>query len=157
MPKQTIQYIVYSKAPVKQFTGILGTVDLQCVWFLLSGGKTLIEETYEGTDPVGWYKNVLEQQDMIVCSSKQQKYKGQTYIWLEIDYEKTPIQEFITWRDISATDKETLAWRPFWIPCDTGSSKECLGFAVRNRELSLQGPQQKQPIFLQTVLDAILG
>ncbi len=156
MPKQTIQYIVYSKAPVKQFNGILGAIDMQCIWFLLAGAKTLIEETYDGTDPIGWYTNVLGQQDMIVCSSKQQKYKGQTYVWLEIDYEKTPIQEFTTWRDISPSDKETLAWRPFWIPCDAGTTKECLGFAVRNRELPLQ-VQQKQPILLQTVLDAILS
>jgi hypothetical protein len=157
MPKQVIQYIVYSKAPPKNFTGILGAIDLQCIWFLLTGGKTLIEETYDGDDPIAWYKTVLEQQDMVVVSAKQQKYKGQTFVWLEVDYEKTPIQEYVTWRDIPSTDTETLAWRPFWIPCETGTMKECLGFAVRNRELPLQGKQHKQPILLQTVLDAILG
>lgn len=155
MPKQTIQYIVYSKAPPKQFTGILGTLDLHCVWFLLSGGKTIIEESYDGADPVAWYKDVLEQQEMVICSSKQQKFKGQIYVWLEVDYEKTPIQEYTTWRDIQPSDTETLAWRPFWIPCETGTTKECLGFAVKNREYALQGKQYKQPILLQTVLDAI--
>jgi hypothetical protein len=155
MPIQTIQYIVYSKAPSKQFTGILGAIELRCVWLLLTGAKTLIEEKYDGSDPIAWYKNVLESQEMIVSSAKQQKYKGQTIVWLEVDYEKTPIQEFTTWRDIEETDTETLAWRPFWVPCEAGSSKECLGFAVSNREYNLQS--QKSPIVLQTVLDAILG
>jgi hypothetical protein len=156
MPKQTIQYIIYSKAPVKQATGILGQINLHCIWFLLAGGKILIEESYDGADPVGWYKKVLEEQDIIVSSAKQQKFKGQTFVWLEVDFEKTPIHEFTTWADADTVDTDTPLWRPFWVPCEPGSTKECLGFAVMNREYPLQGKQHKQPILLQTVLDAIL-
>lgn len=156
-PIQTVYYIVYSKAPVKEYSGLLGTIDLQCVWFLLSGGKTILEEQYIGSDPIGWYTSVLESQDMIVASSKIQKYKGHSYVWIEIDFEKTPIHEYTTWRDISENDTETLAWRPFWIPFEHGTTKECLGFAVSNRDCLLQSTTAKNPLSLQTVFDAIYG
>jgi hypothetical protein len=154
--KQTVQYIVYSKAPIKQFSGILGGIDLHCVWLLLTGGKTLIEEVYDGSDPIAWYRDVLNEQGMIVKSTKKQTYKGQTFVWLEVDYDQTPIQEYTTWRDLEPNDTETLAWKPFWIPCTTGTTKECLGFAVSSRETVLQSKQHKHPMSLQTVLDAIV-
>lgn len=148
-----VYYIVYARPPVKTFSGILGDIDLHCIWFLLSGGKTIIDETYDGSDPIGWYKNVLEEQEMFVKETKQQKFKGSTYIWLEIDTERTAIHEFTSWKELDTKDTETLAWRPFWVPCEHGTTKECLGFAVPAKEFSLS---KKTPLMLQTVLDAIL-
>lgn len=148
-----VYYIVYARPPVKTFSGILGDIDLHCIWFLLSGGKNIIDETYDGTDPIGWYKNVLEEQDMFVKETKQQKYKGTSYIWLEIDVEKTNIHEFTSWKELDKHDTETLAWRPFWVPCQHGTTKECLGFAVPAKEFPLT---KKGGLMLQTVLDAIL-
>lgn len=152
----TYTYIVYAHPPPKQFTGILGSIDLHCVWLLLSGGKTLIQEEYSGADPIAWYKDVLEEQEMVVKSTKQQVYKGQSFIWIEIDAERTALTEFTSWKEVEAADTETLAWRPFWQPCSKGPSpQECLGFAVKAKEFPLQ--TKKNSLMLQTVLDAILS
>ena len=94
--KQTYTYIIYAKAPPKRCSGILGVIDLHHIQLLLAGGKYLIEESYEGKDPIGWYTEVLRDQEIIVKASKQQKHKGQTFSWLEIDSEKTPISEITT-------------------------------------------------------------
>jgi hypothetical protein len=152
--KNKYTYIIYVKEPLKQFSGILGSIDLYKIHFLLVGGKYLIEETYTGADPVGWYKEILEQQEIYIQQDKQQKWKGNTVIWLEVDSSKTPINEFTSWKDLDPTDTETLAWKTIYYPCESGTSKECLGFAVSAREIPLQST--KQPLMLNTVLDAIL-
>ena len=155
--KHTVLFIVYAKSPPKRFTGILGEIDLYKLQFLLAGGKQLIQETYDGPDPAAWYTKVLEDQDILISTAKTQKYKGQTIVWIEVDAEKTPIHEFTIWSDLPANDNETLAWRTFYYPCTTDATpvKECLGLAVKARETVLF--PGKQPILLNTVLDAILS
>ena len=155
--KHTVLFIVYAKPPSKRFTGILGEIDLYKIQFLLAGGKQLIQEMYDGSDPAAWYTKVLEDQDIIISASKTQKHKGHTLVWLEVDAEKTPIHEFTIWSDLPSNDTVTLAWRTFYYPCLTGilPVKECLGLAVKARETVLF--PGKQPIMLNTVLDAILS
>ncbi len=155
--KHTVLFIVYAKPPPKRFTGILGELDLYKIQFLLAGGKHVIQETYDGADPATWYTKVLEEQDILISTTKTQKFKGHTLVWLEVDAEKTPIHEFTIWSDLPANDNDTLAWRTFYYPCTTGVSevKECLGLAVKARETVLF--PGKQPILLSTVLDAILS
>jgi len=148
-------FIVYAKAPPKQFSGILGEIDLHAIQFLLVGGKYSIEETYAGSDPVEWYSEILEQQGIIVSQGKLQKYKGETFIWLQVDLERTPIEEFTSWSELDPSDTETLAWRTFYYPCYKGTTKECLGFAISAREIYLQ--KTKRVLQLNTVLDAILS
>lgn len=150
----SVRFIVYARQAPKQFTGILGTIDFYKFQFLLAGGKYLIEETYTGTNPAEWYTKVLGEQDIIICASQTQTIRGKTVVWLEVDAEKTPIDEFTIWTDLPADDNETLAWRPFFYPCTSGTTKECLGLAVKARETAVT--QDKHPIMLQTVLDAIL-
>ena len=152
--KQTITFIVYARGTPKSFTGILGQITLHCTWLLLIGGKSLIEETYTGSDPVEWYTKVLKDQEMTIKSTKTQKFKGGTYVWIEIDADKTPLEEYVTWRDLEPNDTTSLAWKPFWTPYAQGTSNECLGFAVKAREYALQNKQS--PLTLQQVLDAIL-
>jgi len=152
---RTYTFIVYAKDPPKIFSGILGEIDLHTLQFLLVGGKYSIEETYSGTDPTEWYTGILEQQDIFIVQGKQQKYKGETFIWLEVDLERTPIQEFTSWKDLSDSDEETLAWRTFYYPCYKGTVKECLGFAISAREIYLQ--KNKRTLQLNTVIDAILS
>ena len=147
--------IVYVKHPIKQYTGILGTIDLHTIQILLVGGKYLIEEQYMGTDPVEWYTTILEQQDIFIRQGKQQSWKGQRILWLEVNDERTPMSEFPTAKDLQPSDTESLAWKTFLYPCHAGTTKECLGFAVSARETVLQ--TTKQPLYLDTVLDAILG
>ena len=151
--KQTYTYIIYAKAPPKRCSGILGVIDLHHIQLLLAGGKYLIEESYEGKDPIGWYTEVLRDQEIIVKASKQQKHKGQTFCWLEIDSEKTPISEFTTWQEVSATDTETLAWRSIYYPCSL-EKKECLGLAVSAREMALQ--KKPASLMLTDILDALI-
>ena len=148
-------YIIYAKTSPRQFNGILGPIDLYCVQLLLAGGKFLIEEVYGGDDPIGWYVNVLKDQDIHISQSKQQKYKGQNYIWLEVDTEKTPIHEFTQASEVPETDRETLAWRSTWYPCNGGTKNECLGLAVAARDVLLQ--TTKTPLTMFDVLDAILA
>jgi hypothetical protein len=148
-------FIIYTKPKIRHFNGILGEIDMFTTQLLLAGGKYLIEETYPGKDPVEWYVKTLAEQDIIVSASKQQKYKGQNYIWLEIDPEKTPVHEFASWKDIDAKDMDTLAWRKVLYPCSSGTTKECLGLAVVAREICLT-KKGDSPLYLANVLDAIL-
>ena len=148
-------FIIYTKPKILHFNGILGEIDMFTTQLLLAGGKYLIEEIYPGKDPVEWYVQTLAEQDIIVSASKQQKYKGQNYIWLEIDPEKTPVHEFASWKDIDAKDMDTLAWRKVLYPCTSGTTKECLGLAVVAREICLT-KKGDSPLYLANVLDAIL-
>jgi hypothetical protein len=148
-------FLVYAKAPPKHFSGILGEIDLHAIQFLLMGGKYSIEETYSGSNPVEWYIDILEQQGIFVSQGKQQKFKGETFIWLQVDLERTPIEEFTSWSELDPNDTETLAWRTFYYPCHAGTTKECLGFAISAREIFLQ--KTKKTLRLNTVLDAILS
>ena len=68
---------------------------------------------------------------------------------------KTPLHEFTVWTDVPESDADTLAWRKIMYPCSVETNTECLGFTVVTRELNLAEPK-KQPMYLNTVLDAIL-
>ncbi len=151
---KTYTFLVYGVEPPKRFNGLLGGINLYTVHLLLQGGKTLIEETYDGETPVEWYSKTLEEQDIRVKNSKIQTYKGQTIIWLEIDTETTPIEEFTSWTELTPVDTETLAWRTVWYPCSVETQKECLGLAVAAKECLLQA-HGKHPLTLQQVLDAM--
>jgi hypothetical protein len=153
MKEKLHTFLIYTKPISRQFSGILGEFNLYTIHFLLAGGKYLIEEKYDGSDPVSWYTEILKQQDIIVSASKQQKYKGTNYIWLEVDPEKTPISEFMSWTEVDSNDLETLAWRTIYYPLKNG--KECLGLAVKACETSFT-PPNKDPLPLTTILDAIL-
>jgi hypothetical protein len=153
--KDTYTFIVYVKETPKRFNGILGEIDFYAIHMLLLGGKYIIDEVYSGTNPIEWYTNVLEQQGIYIHQGKQQKFKGQTYIWLEVDPVKTPIHEFTQSNELDPHDTETLAWRTFFYTCYAGTLKECLGLAVSARELSLE--KGKKPLYLNTILDAILS
>ena len=152
---RTYTFIVYAKDPPKHFSGILGEIDLHAIHFLLMGGKYSIEENYSGSDPVKWYIDILEQQGIYIVQGKQQKYKGDIFIWLEVDLEQTSIHEFTSWKDLDPSDTESLAWRTFYYPCHAGTIRECLGFAISARELSLQ--KTKKSLKLNTILEAILS
>ena len=155
--KHAYTYIVYGVPPPRSFKGILGEIELFQINLLLAGGKTLITEQYDGEDPIGWYTQTLEEQEIFVKQTKEQKIGTTRYIWLEVDTEKTPIEEFATWRDVDPNDTETLAWRTFFYPVTPATKKECLGLAVKAREITSTNPQSKQPLPLNTVLDAILS
>ncbi len=135
---------------IKKFSGILGEIDLHIVAFLLAGGRTIIEEQYEGSDPVGLYSNTLKDQGMRVLNTKTQNVKGKTYIWIEISYDPSQIEPL--------TGQETtddLVWKPFYYTCKSGTKEECLGLMVPAKEVLLN-QDKKQPIYLVTLLDAIL-
>jgi len=153
--KQTYVYIVYAKRPPVQYTGILGAIDLYTVHLLLVGGSVLLEESYEGNDPVTWYKGILKDQGIFVIQEKQQNWKGRPIIWLEVDTDKTNLSEFTAWNELQKDDTDTLAWKPFYYPCHATTTKECLGFAVSSRETALQ--TSPKPITVQIVLDAIIS
>jgi hypothetical protein len=153
MKEKVHTFLIYTRPTSRKFSGIIGEFDLYTIHFLLAGGKYLIEEKYDGQDPISWYTEILKQQDIIVTATKQQKYKGTNYIWMEVDPEKTPISEFTTWSEVDPTDMETLAWRKVHYPLK--NRKECLGLAVKAYEISLTSPI-KETLSLGTILDAIL-
>ncbi len=153
-PSKVYTYIIYSKPKIQTFNGILGAIDVFTTYILLAGGKYLIEETYTGNYPMDWYISTLKEQGIYVSESKTQKYKGQSYIWLEVDPETTPIHEFASWKEVDMEDVDTLAWRKITYPCTAGTNKECLGLAVVAREICLT-KDGKPPLYLSNVLDAI--
>jgi hypothetical protein len=155
--KHTYTFIVYGVPKPQQFNGILGAIEMIQVKMLLAGGKTLIKEQYDGEDPIAWYKATLEEQEIIVKQTKEQKIGPMRYIWLEVDTDTTPIDEFQTWQDLDPKDSETLAWRTFFYPVSPTTKKECLGFAVKAREMTITDGQSKQLLTLNTVLDAVIA
>ena len=132
--KQTVQYIVYCVDNPKKHTGLLGDIDLYIINLLLIGGRVGIEEKVENKDPLEWYKNVLEEQDMVIKYTYIQKLKDIQRIWIEIDSEKTPIHEYTSWKEIDSNNIDTLAWKPYLIPCFSETKKECLGLGVVSKE-----------------------
>ena len=150
--KQTIQYIIYSIGPPKNYTGLLGNLDMYTVYLLLLGGSSGIEETIENTKPVEFYTNILKEQDMVIKSTQLEKIKDIKRVWIEIDSELTNIQEYTQWRDV--TDSETLAWKPYLIPCLEGTKNEALGLNVMAKEtLIFKG---KHKISVHDITSAIL-
>jgi hypothetical protein len=154
--KDAYTFVFYTPPVLKKFNGILGEIDLYHVSLLLAGGKYLVEEQYDGNDPIEWYTNIMKEQGIFISNSKTQTYKGKKYIWMEIDAEKTPVDEFMTWQQISPNDTDNLAWRTFYVPCAEGTKTECLGLGVVAREKNMTEPN-KQPIKLSTLLDGILS
>jgi hypothetical protein len=152
--KQSYTFIIYARQGARRFQGILGEFDLHTIQLLLAGGKTLIEEQVDSTDPIQWYTSVLAEQDIHVKASKQQMYKGKQYIWLEIDSERTPIDEFTTWNELPAEDTESLAWRRVLYPVQPSTGKECLGFACIANGIPLQ--TKSGAFTMKDILDAIL-
>lgn len=152
--KNKYTFIIYTKPKAKQFSGILGEIDVYRFQLLLAGGKYIIEEQYQEKDAIKWYISILEQQGIIVANSKQQKYKGDIYIWLEVDSEKTPISEFTMWNELDKEDNESLAWKTFYYPCKANTNTECLGFGIVARETIVSAPK-RSPIYLNEVFDGI--
>jgi hypothetical protein len=153
--KSTYQYIIYTKPEKKCFSGILGEIDFYSIDFLFAGGKYLIEEQYDGNDPIEWYKAILEEQDIFIKSSKKQKYKNKNFIWFEVDSEKTAISQFTNWTELESSDNTSLAWRKIYYPCSKDTITECLGLAVVAREIILS-PKNKLSLKLSDLLDSIL-
>jgi hypothetical protein len=148
--KKSYTYIIYMTPKIKKFSGILGEIDFYTISLLLAGGKSIIEEEYEGNDPVGWYCASLEDQNMKVLKSKIQTIKGKQYIWIEIERDPSQISPL--------TGEETmdeLIWKTFYYTCKSDTKEECLGLIVSAKEIVLNR-DRKQPIYLTTLLDAII-
>jgi hypothetical protein len=148
-------FIIYAESPTKIFNGILGTIHMAYISLLLSGGKYLIREKYSGTDPATWYSQTLQEQGIFIQSSRQQTFKGRTYIWLKVDTEKTPVHEFGTWDEITEGDKDTFAWRHVVYPYSPTTGKECLGLACAAQEVLLTEPSQPS-ITMRDILESVI-
>ncbi len=134
----------------KKFSGILGEFDFYTIPILLAGSKYLIEEVYEGKDPVEWYTKSLEEQEMKILKTKKQTIKGKTFIWIEVEWNQEQIESFS-----NSDDANELVWKPFYYSCKTGTKEECLGLMVSIKE-KVMNQDKKNPIHLATLLDAIL-
>jgi len=58
------------------------------------------------------------------------------------------------WSDVDANDLETLAWKPFWVPCLGGTLKESLGLNVVAKETPIFAG--KYPVTVYDVLTTVL-
>jgi hypothetical protein len=153
--KHQIQCIIYAKEKPKQFSGILGAIDLYTIHLFLAAGHQGIMETIDVKNPVEFYTSFLKEQDMVIQSTRMESILGVKRIWIEIDAEKTPIAEYTQWDQCSPTDTDILAWKPFWIPCTAGTTKECLGLAVSATSNTLFSG--KAALSYQSVFSTILG
>lgn len=156
--KQVYSFCIYGVEQPKSFTGLLGPIDLYCVQLLLAGGRYLVDEEFEGDtlSAIRWYMDTLKQQDIIIKSHFTKKIRSKSIIFLQVDLEQTPVHEFTQAHEVAKTDFETLAWKPCWIPCAKGTSKECLGFEVSTREVPLVPSKQKSTVHLQDIIEAVL-
>jgi len=150
--KHTIQYIIYSVGKPKKYTGLLGNLETYTVYLLLLGGKNGIEESIETKTPIEFYTNILKEQDMVIKSTQLENKKDIKRVWIEIDSEKTNIQEYTQWKDV--TDPETLAWKPYLMTCLEGTKTEALGLAVMAKESMVFKGKHKVSVhdILSTVL-----
>jgi hypothetical protein len=151
----TVQYIVYTLETPRKVSGLLGALDIYCIQLLLIGGRTGIEESVNAKDPVAYYTTILEEQGMVVKSSHLETLKAIKRVWIEIDSEQTPIHEYTSWKDVEEKDTETLAWKPFWIPCLEGSRTESLGLSVVARETAVF--RGKHKVTLQDIFSTLLS
>lgn len=126
-PDGPYTYIIYAVEPPKKINGLLGEINFHCIHLLLTDGITCIQENVPGEcDPVEWYKDVLESQEMYVKTVTPEL--SQSRVWIEVDTTKTTIEEFTGWRDTFTPG--SLVWRTFWFPTNVETQKECLGFEV---------------------------
>ena len=148
MAQTKYSFFVYAKEEPKQFEGILGKIDLYTVHMLLAGGKKVIVESFDGSaeKAAKWYAEYMNDQEIYF---KTIKIIGTT-IWIEVDLERTPVNEFTQAHDLEDSDLETLAWKTFWYPCAAGTKNECLGFAVSTHEYQISG------VSLESVLRKII-
>jgi len=148
MAQTKYSFFVYAKEEPKQFEGILGKIDLYTVHMLLAGGKKVIVESFDGSaeKAAKWYIEYMNDQEIYF---ETVKIIGTT-IWIEVDLERTHVDEFTQAHDIEDSDQETLAWKIFWYPCTAGTKNECLGFAVSTHEYQISG------VSLESVLRKIL-
>lgn len=120
-------YVIYAVEPPKKIHGLLGEIHFHCIHLLLTDGITCIQEKVPGEcDPINWYKDVLESQEMFVKTVIPEL--GTQRVWIEVDTTKTKIEEFTGWRDTFPPG--SLVWRTFWFPTNAETQKECLGFEV---------------------------
>ncbi len=126
-PDGPITYVIYALEPPKKINGLLGAIDFHCIHLLLTDGQQCVQETVPADcDPVEWYKDVLESQEMYVKTVSPDLLNHR--VWIEVDTVRTKIEEFTGWRDTFAPG--SLVWRTFWFPTNTDTMKECLGFEV---------------------------
>jgi len=153
--KHNTQYIVYCVEPKKQVTGLIGALDIYVIQLLLAGGKVGIEETVESGDPVEFYSTFLKEQGMFIKYTQYEKIKDIHRVWIEIDYDQTNFKEYSTWKEVDANDIETLAWKPYWIPCVEGTKKESLGLSVISKETNVFAGKYRISVhdILTTILD----
>jgi hypothetical protein len=153
--KHNTQYIVYSVKPKKQVTGLIGNIDIYVVQLLLAGGKIGIEETVNSENHIEFYSTFLEEQGMIIKSTHHEIIKDIHRIWIEIDNEKTNFKEYSTWKEVDMNDMETLAWKPYWIPCLEGTKMESLGLSVISKEMNIFAGKYRVSVYdiLTTILD----
>lgn len=127
VPTGPYTYIIYAIEPPKKISGLLGDIHFHCIHLLLTDGEQCIQESVSADcDPVEWYKDVLESQEMYVKNARSDISKRQ--IWIQIDTVRTNIEEFTGWRDNFS--EGSLVWRTFWFPTHADTTKECLGFEV---------------------------
>jgi hypothetical protein len=126
-PEGPITYVIYAIEPPKKINGLLGQIDFHCIHLLLTDGQNCVQETVPAEcDPVEWYKDVLESQEMYVKAVTSELSNRR--VWIEVDTDRTKIEEFTGWRDTFA--EGSLVWRTFWFPTNSDTFKECLGFEV---------------------------
>lgn len=154
MPPNQYYFIVYARLPKRQVEGILGELDIYTFQFLLSGGKHCIQETYTGTNPEEWYTEFLREQGIMIQESHVTQSKTRTYIWMEVNAEETPIDEFTQAEDVAEDDFDTLAWRRIVIPCEKNTVRECLGLMVGAKEMHMDS--SPTGLTMATVLQALL-
>jgi len=122
-------YIIFARDNVKTFpNGLLGPVDLHKYHFLLQDGRHIIEESLPSNiDPISYYEDSLQSQEMVVKKS----WRDGNNIYIEVDGDATHIESFTQYHEVSSNEEEdTLAWKTYWIPCNAGTTKECLGLMV---------------------------
>ncbi len=150
----TVQYVVYAKEPPKQYTGLLGELDVHVIHLFLVGGEQgIVEQSHK--NPVKFYTEFLEEQDMVIKSARIDTTKPYARVYIEIDAEQTNLEEYTQARDCDPKDKDVLAWKTFWVTCQKGTTTECLGLgAVASKKTLFQG---KHPLYLQTLFNTILS
>jgi hypothetical protein len=121
------------ETPLKFTGGLLGSIDLHSISFLVdSKGHLLKEPSEKAEDNI---KAICDGMNYPIISIKLYK----TLLVVEVDLSENPIYEQMNWRDIKESDTTALAWRTIQYPTALGTTNECLGFSAAAKADNLGG------------------
>lgn len=133
---QTKQYVclIYAREePTKFEGGLLGSINLERISFLVDGQGFLPKE------PTAKASQNMKKLCESLCLPIKSETLYKSLLVIEVDASDSPIHEQMSWREIDEKDSSALGWRTVLYPLSVETGEECLGFFAAAKNDSLGG------------------